>query len=195
MKEKRQLLDQSLAGLELAIKEFREILRADRVPLGSSIDPFRQQLENFVAFFASLDQDQELEQRRQILAHVAQFIREKVDRYQNPLNISKNAACFLCKELDPRLQVEPVSGQQTQRLIRATQECLIAVKLHYEKLNDYGSCLRKTEFFFVKASDEKPTMTRVEEEISWESLPSDIRDIFLKQGKNRISFQIYPVSD
>jgi hypothetical protein len=195
MKDKRQLLDQYLAGMESAIREFREILRADRVPLGSSIAPFRQQLENFVAFFASLDQDQELEQRQQILAHIAQFIREKVDSYQNPLNISKSAACFLCKEFDPRLQIEPFPSQQTQRLIRATQDCLIAVKLHYEKLNDYGFCSRKTEIFFVKANEEKPTLTRVEEEISWESLPSEIRDIFLKQGKNRISFQIYPVSD
>jgi hypothetical protein len=195
MKDKRQLLDQSLAGLELAIREFRELLRSELVPLGGMINPFKQQVENFVAFVASLDHDQEIEQRQQVLYHIAQFIREKVDRYQNPLDTSKSAAYFLCKESDPRLQIEPAPSLQTQRLVLATQACLIAVKVHYERLNDHGSCSRKTEIFFVKANDEKPTLTRVEEEISWESLPSDVRDVFLKQGKSRISFQIYPVWD
>lgn len=191
MKDQKQLLDDSLARLESIVKDFRQTLKSD-IPIVGIIDGFKLQLESLMTFVSSLEQDQELEQRRQVLHHLARFICKKVDRHQNPLEISKSAAYFLCKEEDPRLRIEATPSQQTRRVMLAAQECLIGVKVHYEKLNDYGSCLRQTEIFFVKANDEKPTLTRVEEEISWDSLTSDIRDVFLKQSKRKVSFQIYP---
>lgn len=191
MKDKKQLLDESLAGLEVVIRECRQSLKSD-LPLVGLIDQFKLQLEKFITFFSSLEQDQELEQRRQVLTHIARFIHEKVDRHNNSLKISESAARFLCREEDPRLQIEETPSQQTQRVILAAKESLLAVKVDYERLSDYGVCLRKTEIFSVKASDENPTVTRVEEEIGWESLTSDIRDAFLNQDKRKVSFQIYP---
>ncbi len=191
MKDKKQLLDDALAGLEFAIRRFRQALKSD-LPLPRLIDQFKPELENFLASFALLDQDHQVEQRRQVLTHMARFIREKIDNYENPLRISQSAAYFMCKENDLRLRIELSPSKQTRRLISAAAENLLAVKVHYERMNDNESCLRKTEIFSMQPSSESPVVTYFQDEIHWKALALDVCDAFLQQGKSKVSYQIYP---
>lgn len=195
MNDKKEMLD-VLAKLELAIKELRQELISD-IPFDQLIDRFKPNLDNLFAIFSPVEQEQErdLVQRRDIFNHIADFIYEKVDRGEHPLKISQSAAYFLCKESDPHLQIEETPSQQTKQVMLKAKECLIAVKVKYERLTDYELCSRKTELFFINVNDEKPTLKVIDEEITWDSLTADLRDIFITQGQSKVSFQIYPLED
>jgi hypothetical protein len=195
MNDKKEMLD-VLAKLELAIKELRQELMSD-VPFDQLIDRFKPNLDNLFAIFSPVEQEQErdLEQKRNVLNHIAHFIHEKVDRREHSLEISQSAAYFLCQENDPHLQIEETPSQQTKQVMLEAKECLIAVKVKYERLTDYELCSRKTELFFINANDEKPTLKVIDEEVTWDSLTADLRDIFITQGQSKVSFQIYPLED
>ncbi|MEM9924820.1 MAG: hypothetical protein AAF915_13875 [Cyanobacteria bacterium P01_D01_bin.50] len=188
MKDNKQLLDSLLAEMERAIGQLRQDLKSDS-SFTNLMDQFKLLLATGIS---SLEQEQELEQKRQVLNHIARFIKEKVAPNQDKFDIYLSAAYFLCREEDERLQIEETPSQKTQSVISAAEKCLIAVKVHYEKLNDEGLYSRKTEIFYIKANDDKPSVMRVEEEINWQSLTSDIRDFFIRKGENKISFQVYP---
>ena len=195
MNDKKEMLD-VLAKLELAIKELRQELISD-VPFDQLIDRFKPILDNLFAIFSPVKQEQErdLVQRQDVFNHIAHFIHEKVDRREHPLEISQSAAYFLCKENDPHLQIEATPSQQTKQVMLEAKECLIAVKVKYERLTDYELCSRKTELFFINANDEKPSLKVIDEEITWDSLTADLRDVFITQGQSKVSFQIYPLED
>jgi hypothetical protein len=195
MENKNKLLDDLLKNLENAIGVMRGTLKSG-LPLDSLINQFKPQIEKILEFLSLIQQDQELEQRRQVLDCIAYFIQEKVNKTNTSLEIIQSAVYFICKEEDSRLRIEENPSEETQSVISATKECLIFVKVNYEKLAVKESWLRKIEIFYNpnNTNEQKFSVKISEEEISWDSLPQDIREASIKEGKSKISFQVYPPS-
>ena len=158
--------------------------------------PFKEAINsitnNLGKIISESDQESEREQKDQILTNIAHFILDKVDWSENTLEISKNAACFLCQEEDPCLRTEETPSQPTQRVIDAIQECLIVINYSYEKSRDPQHLLRTTEIFYTTESDKNTTVRRIKEDITWDSIPSEIREHFSLEYKEKISYCCYP---
>ncbi len=190
MKNKKQLED-ALEALEFAIKGFRQSLRAN-LPFSQLAETFKSQLEKILNLFSDLEQDQELEQKRKVYSNIARFIQEKVDNFQNDLNTCLSAVYFLCKESDPQLLIESTPSTQTQRIIDVARKEIIAIKAQYEQVRESNACKIKTEIFSIKPNENNPKITTIEEAISWDSLPLEVRESFIRDGKDKVCFQIYP---
>lgn len=190
MKDKKQL-ENALEALELAVREFRQALRAN-LPFSQMAESFKFQLEKLLNLFSDLEQDQELEQKRKIYSNVARFLQDRVDKFRNDWNTCLSAVYFLCKENDSRLLIESTPSNQTQRIMAVAKNQILTIKVHYERLRDYNISNLKTEIFSIKTNEDKPRITTIEEEISWDSLPLEVRDSFIRDGKDKVSFQIYP---
>jgi hypothetical protein len=191
-------LDESLENLEKMIRDLRSHLKSQELEIGF-IDRLQLQIESLLSIFSTLEADHELAQTRQVLLIVARFIAQEIDHQTNSFETCFLAACSLCGETDPRITEIPGELPQSkhiERVVAAAKEHILMIKVHYEFLGEEAShCKRGTEIFSIKTGADKPRVKRVEEEIYWEDLTADIRDSFLREGKQKISYQVYPLEE
>lgn len=102
------------------------------------------------------------------------------------------AAYTLCGEVDAPLNGENEVDRAAQKLVDAARKVLLTIKVHYSPIKDSAKYLRKTEIFFAHRHDNKPGVFRISEELLWEKLPPDVREIFIREGREQVSFKIYP---
>jgi len=190
-------LDESLESLEKAIRDLRRNLKSQKLEIGF-IDRLRLQIESLLSIFSTLEEDHELAQTRQVLLMVARFINQEIDHQLNSFETCFFAACSLCGEADPR--ITHAAGklpqrEQIEQVLAVAKEHILMIRVHYESLGEASHCKRQTEIFSIKAGAGKPKVKRIEEEIPWESLTADIRDGFLQEGKQKVSYQVYPLEE
>jgi hypothetical protein len=189
----KHLLDESLENLEKMIRDLRSHLKSQELDVGF-IDQLRIQIESF---FSILETDYELAQTRQVLLIVARFINQEVD-HLNSFETCFLAVCSLCGEIDPR--IARITGklpqpEHVEQVLAAAKEHILMIKVHYEPLSEASYCKREIEIFSIKTGADKPRVKRIEEEIHWETLTADIRSSFLREGKQKVSYQVYPLEE
>lgn len=190
-------LDESLESLEKMIRDLRSHLKSQELEVGF-IDRLRLQIESLLSIFSALEADHELAQTRQVLLIVARFINQEIDHQLNSFETCFLAACSLCGEADPR--ITQITGklpqtEQVERVIAVAKHHILMIKVHYEPLSEASHCKRETEIFSIKTGADKPRVKRIEEEVPWETLTADIRDSFLREGKQKVSYQVYPLEE
>ena len=162
------------------------------------IDRLRLQIESLLSIFSALEADHELAQTRQVLLMIARFIHQEIDYQHNSFDICFLAACSLCGEAEPR--ITQITGklpqpEQIEQVLSLAKEHILMIKVHYEPLGEASHCKRETEIFSIKTGADKPRVKRIEEEVPWETLTADIRDSFLRENKQKISYQVYPLEE
>lgn len=190
-------LDESLENLEKMIRDLRSHLKSEELEIGF-IDRLRLQIESLLSIFSTLEADHELAQTRQVLMIVAKFINQEIDYQANSFEACFLAACSLCGEADPRITEIPgelPQPKQVERVVATAKEHILMIKVHYELLGEASHCKRETEIFSIKTGANKPRVKRIEEELPWETLTTDIRDSFLREGKQKVSYQVYPLEE
>ncbi|MEQ8467210.1 hypothetical protein [Coleofasciculus sp. E1-EBD-02] len=180
-------LDTILAFLEKQIKKLRLDLRDNAL----SFDEVFSKLQNILdKIINTLGLDTELENKRRIYGHIANFLRK---RFNKDIDVCKEATYILCQEDDPRLLTENFPSVQATKIASTAKEHLLAIKVYYNWLEQPQVCQCKTEIFSHKPGDTKPVITRVEEELTWELLPDDVRATFIRNNKkDSVGFELYP---
>ncbi|MBH8577067.1 hypothetical protein I8752_29615 [Nostocaceae cyanobacterium CENA369] len=159
---------------------------------GQLLASVKKQILEILSFFINFEDDFDLQHKSKVYTYIAKFIQDKIDNKNNNFNTCLSAVYFLCGETDSKLITEIEPSIETQELISLIKEQLIAVKVHYYRDIQTNSYNQKTEIFALLADSNKPTLKRIEESgISLDDLPKEIRDIFIEEKEESISFQIY----
>ncbi|BDA67189.1 hypothetical protein CAL7716_013550 [Calothrix sp. PCC 7716] len=152
----------------------------------------KKQVFELLSFFISFDDDLDSQHKSKVYTYIAKFIQDKIDKKNNSFNTCLSAVYSICGETDSELITEIEPSIKTQELISLIKEQLIAVKVHYYRDIQTNSCSQKTEIFALLAGASKPILKKIEESgIDLDDLPKEIRDIFIEEKKESISFQIY----
>jgi hypothetical protein len=152
----------------------------------------KKQIFELLSFFINFEDDLDSQHKSKVYTYVAKFIQDKIDKNSSNFNTCLSAVYFLCGETDSELITEIEPSIETQQLISLVKEQLIAVKVHYYRDIQTNSCNQKTEIFAFLAGTNKPILKKIEESgFDLDDLPKEIRDIFIEEKKESISFQIY----
>ena len=135
------------------------------------------------------ESDADLQEIEEVYLNIAQFLHEKFDLDKS---ICQAATYILCNEWDSRLKDENKPNQATQKLVSAAKEVILTIKVHYKQLKQADKYDRKTEIFFLNRNENKPSVFRISEQKDWGRLPPDVRDSFIRDEKEKISFKLYP---
>lgn len=188
-------LDESLKILEEIIRDLRLKLQSQELKV-DVIDQLRLQTESLFSIFSELETEHELSHNHQVLSIIAKFINQEIDHQNSSFETCFLATCSLCGEDDPRItntvkkQPKP---EDIEEILGIAKEQILMIKVHYESFSEGSHCKRNIEIFSIRPGTDKPRVTRIEEDVYWETLIADIRDSFLRDGKPRVSYQIYPL--
>ena len=190
-------LDESLESLEKMIRDLRTHLKSQGLEV-DFVDGIRFQIESLLSIFSTLEADYELAQVRQVIFIIARFIDQEIYHEANSFEACFLAACSLCGEADPRITAttgKQPQPEQIEQVLAIAKDHILMVMVHYEPLNEASHCKREVEIFSIKTGANKPRVKRIEEELPWETLTADIRDGFLREGKQKVSYQVYPLEE
>ncbi|MBD2208191.1 hypothetical protein H6G33_25475 [Calothrix sp. FACHB-1219] len=156
-----------------------------RATFSQAPENFKQLVENLPELFAESETDIDLQEKRKIYLTIAKFLR---DKFQKPLPVSLGATHILCNEPDPRLLLDGVLDGETQQLVESAKEVILTIKVLYEPLQN-RSYNRQIEILWLK--NDNPKVFKVEEELSWDYLPTDISEKDLHYGAKALTFKLY----
>jgi hypothetical protein len=145
-------------------------------------------------------QEVERQEIQQVYNNIAGFLQEK---FQVEFQTCLQTTYILCNQSDPQLVGEQPSSELAQKLATKVKDLILTIKVHYLKpqkvpTSDTGvnsEYLRQTEIFYIDRNNSKPNVFRVDEQVEWDNLPSDVRESFIKEDLARISFKLYPQGD
>ncbi len=142
-------------------------------------------------------QEVDLQQKQQVYHNIAQFLQE---RLQVEFPTCLQTTYILCNESDPQLVGEQPPSELAQKLATEVKDLVLTIKVHYLKPQEVPTSdtgvnskhLRQTEIFYIDRNNPKPNIFRVDEQVEWDNLPSDVGESFIKEDLARISFKLYP---
>jgi hypothetical protein len=147
----------------------------------------------------------DLQQKQQVYHNIAQFLQERlqVEFQKVEFQTYLQTTYILCNESDPQLVGEQPLSELAQRLTTEVKDLILTIKVHYLKPQEVPTSdtgvnsehLRQTEIFYIDRNNPKPNVFRVDEQMEWDNLPSDVRESFIKEDLPRISFKLYPQGD
>lgn len=150
-------------------------------------------------------QEVDLQQTQQVYHNIAQFLQERLsmESQKEEFQTYLQTTYILCNESDPQLVGEQSPSELAQKLATEVKDLILTIKVHYLKhqevpTSDTGvnsKYLRQTEIFYMNPNNPKPNIFRVDEQVEWDNLPSDVREIFIKEDLHQISFKLYPQGD
>ena len=184
-------LEKLLNSLEDVIKEARLAIAKSQSPT-HLIESFKARMDDLAKIFILTESDLELEHKKYIYSNVAKFVKDKIDNQNNNLDTCVKAVYSLCGETDSQLLDTGAHNPKIDELKIALKAVVMSIKIHYGKTDVAEAYNLKTEIITIIPREGNPKITRIEEEISWDDLPSDVRHSFFKEGESSVSFQIYP---
>ena len=186
MKNKQEL-STLLDALENQVKELKRSLNHKSFSLEDGFGGMQELLRK-ISRFLGLDVD--LENNRRIYEYIADFLSRKLDEN---IDICREATYLLCKENDEFLVTHDFPESEVNKIVLNAKKKLLSIKVHYDWSASSQICHCKTEIFSHDLNNLKPMITRIEEEISWESIPSNVREQFIRNDEcELISFELYP---
>ncbi|BAY22051.1 hypothetical protein NIES2100_18140 [Calothrix sp. NIES-2100] len=156
-----------------------------RATFSQAPEKFKQLAESLPELFTDSETDINLREKRKVYLVIAKFLRKN---FQKPLPVCLGAAHILCDEDDPRLLLDGVLDNETEKLATSAKEVILSIKVLYEPLPN-RSYNRRIEILWLK--NDKPTVVKVEEEVSWDYLPGDIREERLHSGADPLTYKLY----
>ncbi|MBF2090586.1 MAG: hypothetical protein IGR80_09165 [Synechococcales cyanobacterium K44_A2020_017] len=184
-------LEKLLNSLENIIKEARLAIAKSQPPT-HLIESFKSHIDDLAKIFILTESDLELEHKKYIYSNIAKFVKDKIDNQNNSLDVCLKAVYSLCGETDAQLVDIGVYNSQTDQIIAALKAVIMSIRIHYTKTDVVDTYSLQTEIIVLMSRDGNPKITRIEEEVSWDDLPSEVRHSFFKEDRNSVSFQIYP---
>ncbi|MBR8836181.1 MAG: hypothetical protein DSM106950_19715 [Stigonema ocellatum SAG 48.90 = DSM 106950] len=163
----------------------KETWQSMRSTFTQAPEKFKQLAESLPEIFADSETDIDLREKRKVYLVIAKFLR---DNFKTPLPVSLGATHILCDEGDPRLLLDGVLDDETKQLVTSAKKIILTVKVLYSPLSN-RSYNRQIEIVYLK--NDKPTAVKVEEEVPWDYLTTDVRENHLRSGANILSFKLY----
>lgn len=187
----QQRIENILRLFEEIDTEIKSMLKQN--PNNSSLlASIKKQIFELLSLFINFEDDLDSQHKSKVYTYIAKFIQDKIDKNHSDFNTCLSAVYFLCGDTDSELITEMESSIETQELISLIKKQLIAVKVHYYRDIQTNLCNQKTEIFALLAGTNKLILKKIEESgIDLDDLPKDIRDIFIEENKESISFQVY----
>ncbi|BAZ23042.1 hypothetical protein NIES4073_39300 [Kalymmatonema gypsitolerans NIES-4073] len=150
-------------------------------------------------------QEVDLQQKQQVYHNIAQFLQEKfqVEFQKVEFQTYLQTTYILCNESDPQLVGEQPLSELAQKLATEVKDLILTIKVNYLKHQEVPTSgtgvnskhLRQTEIFYIDRNNPKPNVFRVDEQMEWDDLPSDVGESFIKEDLAQISFKLYPQGD
>lgn len=131
-----------------------------------------------------LETDIELQNKREVYQSIARFL---ADRLNVPMAVCLTLAHRLCGETQTALVEGDVNASDA--LFESAKRLLASVRVIYER-QDRENYTRKLEIYFLKS--DKPALFRVEESLTWDELPADVRKARLRDGTSSETFKLFP---
>ena len=156
-----------------------------RATFSQAPEKFKQLAENLPELFADRETNIDLQEKRKVYLIIAKFLR---DNFQKPLPVSLGATHILCDEPEPRLLLDGVLDDETQQLVKFAKEVILTIKVLYEpRPNRFYN--RQIEILWLK--NDQPKAVKVEEEVPWDYLSTDVREKHLRSGADTLLFKLY----
>ncbi|AUB43192.1 hypothetical protein COO91_09363 (plasmid) [Nostoc flagelliforme CCNUN1] len=180
-------------------KQPPELLQQIQSHLSQMPEPIKN-MANTIWEKLTSTQEIDLQQKQQVYHNIARFLQERLKvEFQTCLETTYK----LCNESDPQLVGEQPPGELAQQLATKAKGIILTIKVHYLKpqevpTSDTGLTskhLRQTEIFYIDYNNPEPKVSRVNEQVEWDNLPSDVGESFIKEDLARISFKLYPQGD
>jgi hypothetical protein len=146
-------------------------------------DVLSQLLVNLERFFPAAP-DPDLENRRQVYVHVADFIGERLACQPA---IARDAVHRLCGEQDETLLAEAETCDDG--LLEQARALLQEIQVRY-LLADSHQARRITTIVF--GDGDRAAERRITEALVWDQLPFAVRDENLRHGARQMGFRLYP---
>ncbi len=155
-------------------------------------------------------QEIDLQQKQQVYHNIAQFLQERLQVEFQKVEFQKaefqtylQTTYILCNESDPQLVGKQPPSELAQQLATEVKDLVLTIKVHYLKPQEVPTSdtglnskhLRQTEIFYIDRNNPKPNIFRVDEQVEWDNLPSDVGESFIKENLARNSFKLYPQGD
>ncbi|MBW4456279.1 MAG: hypothetical protein KME55_28240 [Nostoc indistinguendum CM1-VF10] len=147
----------------------------------------------------------DLQEKQQVYHNIAQFLQERlqVEFQKVEFQTYLQTTYILCNESDPELVGEQPPSELVQELATEVKNLVLTIKVHYLKPQEVPTSdtgvnskhLRQTEIFYIARNNPKPNIFRIDEQVEWDKLPSDVGESFIKEDLARISFKLYPQGD
>lgn len=148
---------------------------------------FQHVTEQVQSIFDPLEGDSDRQEKHQVYLSIAKFLERKL---KYPLPNCIGVIHLLCNESDPQLLAKGVSDEITHKLASHVETLILSIKVHYQPLPTDRSYSRIIEIFFV--NNGQPKAAQIEEQVSWDYLPPDIRESHLRHGADNTTFVLYP---
>ena len=182
-----RLIKKKLSLINKYLKQQQELPEEVKNAMSNIFDIFKE-----IEPDTEIEPDNDIPNKREVYQSIAKFIQENLHQ---PLPVCLRITHNLCREFDERLLKE--GGEINQKLLEASKALILTIKVHYEPKVNYEPELptvqtynRQTVIYYIK--ENKPIVTRIEQELKRDSLPEDVRSEWLRKGEKKISFQLYP---
>lgn len=160
------------------------LLTVARIPL-----QLKEGVEKILNVSAAIEYQSDLEGKRQVYRNIAQFLQNK---FHSDMATSLSAVYILCNESEKCLVGDNFPSNQAKQVAEDAKTLFITIKVHYERFKQSEICNCKTEIFYINTHNDQPTVTRIEEQILWENILSNVRETFITEGKDKLSYKLYP---
>jgi len=182
--------------LTQTIQEVRKMASQNK-PVNQLFSSLEGPASELVAFFDELEKAADIEHRNLIYTDIAKFVQGRMDDGSSRFIDYLSAVKFLCGETETSETERSPSGKQTlspeaEDIALIARKNILTIKIHYIKTDTENFVKQKTEIFSIGNSENKATINRIEKDLPWESLPLALRNTFMAENKEIVSFQIYP---
>lgn len=165
-------------------KQYRELWQSLRTWLDQAPADLMRFAEQLPEIFTMLERENDLRHKREVYLAVARFAQ---DRTKHSLPACLGAVHALCQEHDARVTQD--ASVHVEPVVAAVRALIVGLKVHYKKLDThtYNRCI---EIFALK--DGLPSVTRIQDSIVYDAVPSDVREERLRGGRTEVSFTLFP---
>jgi hypothetical protein len=177
------MYDEQLSDICQAVGQLQEVWRTLQGAIEKGAPGLENIAQNILKLLSHIELDNDLSNKREVYLSIAEFLQE---HFHQPLPICLGTVHALCNEFDQRLLA--LGSEKGKELVGSAIEYIITISVYYEPLADHAYN-RKIEIYFIK--DGSPARKTVEENITWDDLPADVRNSRIRQGPRPFTFSLY----
>ena len=205
--------------LDETAREVRKIARQN-VSVEQALSELGDTFYELLGSLKGIEDQQDEKHKHEVYANIAALIKDSLLSSEEAQQVSIES-CFKAVLIAYEHRHQNPSDPEIDFLLARLKQSIITIRVHYHYAAEESLCKRVTDIFFVRSSGSavqgqathgqvnhsqvnhsqanhsqanhgQPVHSQTEEIIGWDSLPAQIRQAFVGEGKREISFQICP---
>jgi len=137
-----------------------------------------------LALLIASDLDPDSREKRTVYRQIAEFFNKN---YELPLPEAIGATHELCGEREEAVLNDGIAAPEN--VVEQIRADVLAIKVKYQT-SDRRNLSRRLEIWYVVGDD--PVVHSVDQTLSWEDLPSGVRESKIRDGEEDTTFKLFP---